>query len=1257
MVLEAIAIKAFSMALAWAAGDGGGRPIDLHRAVSATSEQFRAVPGVEPSLEKWIASAGFAELPKRLSSGEREFSLDDLVGAFIEDGDFYLPEERETQGLAKEVVEAFLGAVVSEFYSSDQGLVALANRQEELHLETGSDIKTHVTAEVNALRTDLLASAPQAPVPDHLGSSEPATEPEHLQLMTQLDGVRDLINTGLIRAARAKLDELPEGSDLPDGLAFRITTYLGVCALAEEDYESACELFDDAHLLQRDEPQGIANQAVAAGLRKDHKRAEKLARKALEMDPNNSRAAAVLIHALWELEKCDQLEQLVTTESWIIEDDQAGLAVAQIRVSQSRAMEAISICERLAVKDPDDFHTALLLGQTLLNEAQAIFSQSGGSDPESHAMLVRAEAQADRAIRLLKDTQRDSLKADARALRALVLGALRRIDEAAREAERALEHKPQHPAAMLCHGLALFHAGRPREAVEAWKDLNLEDAPDDFEVFVAEAHLEAGNAAAACDLLGGTVDFEHPGPLFLDRIEILARAESIDESPNDVWRDLDSELSKRPEDPYLLAASALQSRANGDVECAMQSLQRALDRVQKVDRWPFLLRLAEVLMSEQRYFEAADTFAEFVNDDPYHPLAERLLVCLFNAKRLREAIDWCRRMRGALPDCPKSVIDAEAQIVELAGDLTEARSLRKQICERADVTDYDRFRLAFVYFRGGDQNAARETVRRIDPAKLREDPRALLRVAQLKMLLGEEGYLEDAYKAWQYGRHDPDVQMGYFSLILTEDRDSTDPEVVVPGCYVLLRNQSAESWWYVLEAGEEARTDYDLTLDAPLALKLEGRSVGDEILLRDIGYEIVAIQDKFKRAIQQTAQLFPTRFPDNEGLSSIEIEEDDPAPLFNLVSQRSRFVQNAADAYRSHQLFPFSSFCNLVGASELEVWRASIYGQGMPIRFSSGDSGEAEGMADLLAQVDGIILDAVALLTIHELGIADKLRQRFSQIAVPQNVLDVIREDIASAEQDRSEGVFGQDLDGRYYFHEHSDESRRERQGFARSVLACAESFEVGACYGLLDVPNDDVTQQFLTHAGIGALLADRKRDGVGLVLMCDDLALAVLSRVVGGSAVNSQAVLGELRRSGVISSDEYAEHIESLAAINYTFVQVSADDLVRRLRANGYITTDGTRAMLRTLRGPDCADDAAVGVATAVVVKVAQSLSAPSLAVFVALVMSVLRDGRELTDIWSQFRSALAGDSTLTLIPIIRSAVLGIVDDQIAAERAQLAP
>ena len=215
-------------------------------------------------------------------------------------------------------------------------------------------------------------------------------------------------------------------------------------------------------------------------------------------------------------------------------------------------------------------------------------------------------------------------------------------------------------------------------------------------------------------------------------------------------------------------------------------------------------------------------------------------------------------------------------------------------------------------FRCGDWDAATKTVHKIRAWDLRHEPKSILKLAQLKLLLGLDGYIEDAYLGRRCGMDDPDIHFGYFCLFLALEKDWCEPESVGPNCSVLLKSEGTERWWLILDNGEESHGSHEISPSQEFAQRLLGRQVGDTIILRhgieDLAYEVADVQSKFVRAFQETAEEFSTRFPENMNLFRVQVKEDDLSKIFQTVDRRAQFVHRAERVYRGGTL-PFATFC------------------------------------------------------------------------------------------------------------------------------------------------------------------------------------------------------------------------------------------------------------------------------------------------------------------------------------------------------------
>ena len=270
---------------------------------------------------------------------------------------------------------------------------------------------------------------------------------------------------------------------------------------------------------------------------------------------------------------------------------------------------------------------------------------------------------------------------------------------------------------------------------------------------------------------------------------------------------------------------------------------------------------------------------------------------------------------------------------------------------------------------------------------------------------------------------------------------------------------------------------------------------------------------------------------------------------------------------------------------------------------------------------------------------------RFSRVTIPQQVFDEIQNSVHVMRTERAPiGHMGKDEEGRYTRTEMPENVWRERQAYARSVLELAESFERIASYPMLDADEPERTIDALTPAGAGAVYAGDDQSEIRPVLISDDLIQSFVARSFGLGAVNSQSLLVELFRSDVITAEEYSSKIEELVLMNYWFVRIGADDILRRLEVNGYRTTPGIQAMLRTLWGPDCSEDAAAFVGAELIASLAKRPLMPEqLEVLLLSVVAAIRRGRHTNQVLAMFKSGIA--ARLTLLPIQCARILQAVD------------
>lgn len=1181
--------------------------VDL--AIVDTCHQYDDIV-VKPALQSWISSDAFEAIFDGLKSGKRDFDDEMIVSSFLDVGDLYLPGE-PLRDIAKQIVSTFLSALANRLLLSDQAIPLLANRQEQLHSDTREHFSqelAQVKAMIDALPTSLIVGLEES------SDTQTPINPQHATLTAQLDSARDLINAGKVKSARALLEMLLDNAgDIPSNLEFRLLTNLGICVLAADDIEEGCAYLERAYRLQPNAAKSLVNAALVARLNNDPSRAIELTSQALKLEPRDSYAASELMAALWDAGETKRLDEFVSNEDWVVDDRPCATLLARIRADQLRFDEAVALSRCLVQDEEADYDEHLVLAGILL---QASDARQGG---DVLAFYLEAVEQATQALDLLEATELQVRRSLAQSIRAGARLALGAFDEAIDDVEAVLQTDPNDANALYHKGVILLKTERPEEAIAAFDRIREPHVRSKILFQFALAYRASGDEETAATLLRSEVSLECPTWDDILKAELLCEVEAFLCIEDTTAPLIELALELNPTDLKLLTLAATHQHFRGTDTDAEKILLEALSSARNEDLIEIVWRLANLYRHQGRYSEAADRFVEAIQGNVAHPGAEALLTSFWNSGRQREAFAWSRKIRVEHPHPPKFAIEIEAQILGRVGDIASSVECWESICSRDDATAVDKVQLALLQFRCGARERVLDQVRQVNAAELCSEPFVLLKLAQLKHYVGEEDWLDDAYLARRCGMNHAPIHLGYFALFVGCHKDSQSPESVEVGTAVLLRVDSDEQWWHILETGEESHTANELAQNSDLTQRLLGRQRGESVTLQEgeLPHEVVDIQTKYVRALQETMLLYPTRFPNNTHLSSIPMTQDGIIKVLGLVDERDRYFLKLHEWYRDEPI-SFIILANSLGVPAPELWRACTGSSEIRIRFSSGSDREAQKASDLLRHADKIVLDMLALLTVHELDLRQKLLERFDQVAVPQNVIDELRQLVYEATMVvQPHGHVAKNPNGTYSLVEMSSEEWEAYQNFTRSVLSLAQSLDPITSYPELDIDGEVIEQlsELITGAGVGSIFAGGKDPDDRPLLVSDDLGQANLARAIGVDAVNTQGVLRELLRSEVLTQEEYSRFIARLAMLNYRFVQVDPMVLLTLLDVNGFQTDEGTRALFAVLEGPECTQESAVSVVAELIAQLAQKgLLQETL--LVSLLLGHLYRGREATTV-----------------------------------------
>jgi hypothetical protein len=422
-------------------------------------------------------------------------------------------------------------------------------------------------------------------------------------LQARIDEARDLIRSGHARAALSRLEALERQhfSAASPNARFRLLANKGAALLTLGRQAEGTDIMLEAVQQTPTDPKALTNEALARLLRGENTQAKAAAMAALESDPSNSNAAALLIHL--SAEDANVLNPFDLLPPELVPDADVLVAAARWYRHRDIPERARALLEQALGLAPADTAARAEMGTELLI----------GVFGESAALRVEAEkrADADRGIRLLAAVW-EEIASDDRARNyvehaANLIAALRfrdRAHDARVVLEQALLASPDHPA-LLKHRARLFlEANDAAGALAAVDALAAEDR--EAELLKAGALIDLGRYVEGLSLLDRLVRAEQDSlsrTAALERVDVLWRLGRTEEARAAARLLVES----CPDAPDGHVALARILRRENDLTAAAEAARAGLALVGPQDD-SYRLFLAEELYAAQEWDDAADAF-------------------------------------------------------------------------------------------------------------------------------------------------------------------------------------------------------------------------------------------------------------------------------------------------------------------------------------------------------------------------------------------------------------------------------------------------------------------------------------------------------------------------------------------------------------------------------------------------------------------------------------------------------------------------
>ena len=301
------------------------------------------------------------------------------------------------------------------------------------------------------------------------------------------------------------------------------------------------------------------------------------------------------------------------------------------------------------------------------------------------------------------------------------------------------------------------------------------------------------------------------------------------------------------------------------------------------------------------------------------------------------------------------------------------------------------------------------------------------------------------------------------------EREVETPTQATPGVAVLLEEaRGGVSQWIVLEDSHvpASGVERELALDAPLAVRVRGKKVGDAVSLSEGPgiTRIVTIRDLVPKMTYRFCDVWDQwqyRFPNRQEVWMLRSangpdEKPDFSSIFEFAKEQHRRQEEAERLY-ADKVIPIWLFGQAIGKAEIYAFGHVATTEGISLRCCAGTAEEYAGAVESMKASSEVVIDVGALTTLamlNELGVLELLGR--ACIITPATIAAVRAFAEDAKRSVKSEGSMGANESGPLLFVA-SPETRQQTlgaaEGFRKVVEKCCR---VIPCHALAELSAGD---------------------------------------------------------------------------------------------------------------------------------------------------------------------------------------------------------
>ena len=1026
--------------------------------------------------------------------------------------------------------------------------------------------------------------------------------------LSGIDSARDLLNKGKPYSALELLEKLKQRiwADASPNTKFRILTNMGVAKLALNREDEAALLLLEAFQYNPEEEKAISNRALAHFVLGEVEEASRYAKKTLEQNRANIDAYVVLVSISADVETLQDIIANVPVN--LRETPQIAQAISEIARQRKDFEQAIKWGETSISRAQDgiaNYQAALariLVEQILDNRTALITQQLDGSQKEQ---LERAVELFSKAWDSVANTELCTVATDWIIWKSTALDLLGENTAAIEAINTAIQIEPDYPVLYMKRALLALKQGDYHGSIGYLETIQSAPETPEAPILLANILLVVERLEEAITILDDFLMTDSEAPLREEANRLLIKAYLARGDFDKAQEVCTAMLESSPTNVLVLVDAARIAKANDNNDEALSRLEDAYGHAESSEAFQEITELANELFNYKEFGKAATLYEKIADTRLNSQWTRCLLDSYYYSGERKKTLEICRSLRekyGPLDQITKM----EFLIYYEIRDMNQARAAGEEYLNAFPDNTEMQIRLAVVYFCSNNISELDYVLEKsFDLESL--TLRSYFDLAYLYQIRSKpQRALDIMYEARRRNYADKEAHLKYFGAFLQVDKqlgELLDPTEVQPGTAVCLENLGTKNWYIVEIRGDADPARKELNVDHPLAQRLLGKTVNDEVYLQQnfvsqqIG-KIIKIKSKYVYAYQESGNIIPELFPDVTGFGAIKLDEspetDDSErmrPILDFLDRQDETSHQMEEFHREHTS-PIGTFMSCTGHDFLDMWTFLMNKPDLGIRCSVGNLDESIHAQNLLkGHVSKLIVDPISLLTIHGLGAADAVVKAFGRLGVAQSTIDELQHIINQREgmwSDREHMSVGKEGE-RYVKSVFTPEQVRKDVEYLKGIVTWVrENCDILPCNAALEINyfSRQKLNDLFQAVFIDTLLIASEP---GYLLLSDDERIRSYAKtnfsVDAGTNLHvdgvwTQAVLEHCVNEHLLDKAEYDKMIIKLVCSHYYHTVFDADVLMEAAEQSNWNPSEPYTTLVKTIGDPDAIPWSALDVA-----------------------------------------------------------------------------